>query len=339
VVTNCIITANAGRGAEGGTLNHCTLKGNWGNGGASGSILNHCTLTGNSAYGGGGASSCTLNHCTLTGNSAQYGGGAWLSTLNHCVLTGNEARDFGGGAVSSTLIHCTLASNRASLAGGGSDNSTLNNCILYYNINGNHRSSVLHSCCTTPLPTDGVDNITNEPAFLDLEGGDLRLQSSSPCINAGNNALVSTATDLDGNPRIVGGIVDIGAYEFQSPTSVLSYAWLQQYGLPTDGSADYAEPDGDGLNNWLEWLYGTDPTNAMSALSLFTPTIDSSGVTLSWMSITNHTYFLERSTNLGASPAFLPLASGISGQPGTTTFTDTNAASLGPSFYRVGIQP
>jgi len=44
-------------------------------------------------------------------------------------------------------------------------------------------------------------------------------------------------------------------------------------------------------------------------------------------------------THLGASPTFLPLATGIPGLPGTTGFTDSNAPGLGPCFYRVGIQP
>ena len=47
--------------------------------------------------------------------------------------------------------------------------------------------------------------------------GNLRLQPNSPCINAGNNSYVTGATDLDGNPRISGGTVDIGAYEYQWP--------------------------------------------------------------------------------------------------------------------------
>jgi hypothetical protein len=50
-------------------------------------------------------------------------------------------------------------------------------------------------------------------------------------------------------------------------------------------------------------------------------------------------YFLERGTNVaGPPPIFTPLATDIPGQPGTTSFTDTNAANVTPLFYRVGVQ-
>ena len=350
VVSNCVLSGDSayyyGGGAYQGTLNNCILRGNtaYDGGGASGATLNHCTLTGNSAVAfGGGALGGTLNNCTLTGNSAQQGGGASGATLNNCRLTANSA-PYGGGAYQATLNNCTLTSNTASNSGGGVYGGALNNCIVYYNtgaLGANYDSSGrsgLNYCCTTPLPGSGPGNFTNAPLFVDQAGGNLRLQSNSPCINAGLNAYAPAGPDLDGNPRIVGGTVDVGAYEFQTPTSLLAYAWLQKYGLPTDGSADYADPDRDGLNNWQEWRAGTNPRNALSVLRLKTPVPGPSGVAVSWQSVNTRTYFLERSTNLGVAPVFLPLSSNIVGQAGTTTLTDTNAAGIGPVLYRVGVQ-
>jgi hypothetical protein len=91
------------------------------------------------------------------------------------------------------------------------------------------------------------------------------------------------------------------------------------------------------LNNWQEWVCGTDPTNALSALRLLMPVTTGTNVTLSWQSVAGVNYFLQRTTNPTASPAFAPLATNIFGQPGTTSFTDTNAAGAGPFFYRVGV--
>jgi len=369
-MNNCIITDNSARGdgggASAGTLNNCSVSRNfaWDGGGVSAGTLNNCSLTSNSAETGGGASGCTLSNsvvdqnwafegggvfngtldnCMVTGNVADTGGGASTATLIFCLLVENQA-DRAGGAYNSTLTNCTLIRNQASLFGGGAYYCILMNCILYFNDGwkgwGNHYISTLSYCCTDPLPLSGPGNITGDPLFvLGPQSANFRLLSNSPCIDAGFNAFAPGTTDLDGRPRIVGGTVDIGAYEYQGPGFGEFIPWLAQCRLATDGSADDSDSDGDGLNNWQEWLCGTDPTNPLSVLRLLLPARTSSGVMVTWSSVIDRAYFLECSTNLGANPAFSPLATGIPGQAGTTTYTDTNGPTSSPCFYRVGITP
>ncbi len=354
VVTNNLTMEGRGGGAQRSTLNNCLVTGNtsWfkGGGGAAGGTLNNCKLSGNNASYGGGALGATLNNCMVTGNSVggedPTGGGADSCTLNNCVVINNSA-SAGGGAAFCSLNNCTVTGNSAS-DGGGAYGGTLNNCIIYFNIAANapncardyYNPIMANYSCTTPDPGSGVGNITNAPLFVDTNGwSNLRLQSNSPCINAGNNAYVTGATDLNGLPRIAGGTVDIGAYEFQSPASTLSYAWLQQSGLPTDGSADDVDTDHDGHNNWQEWRAGTDPTNALSVLRLASPVLTPTNVTLIWTSVTNRTYTLEQATNLGGTPAFSVLRSNLAGLPGTTSWTDTNAPVSSPHFYQLRVSP
>jgi len=164
------------------------------------------------------------------------------------------------------------------------------------------------------------------------------LQSSSPCINAGNNAGVAFTTDLDGNLRIAGGTVDIGAYEVQSPASILSYAWAHQNGLVKDGSADFTDNDGDGHNNWQEWRADTIPTNVLSVLRMVNATNGASGLNVTWQSVSSRNYWLERATNLGGAPVFQAIATNLTGVPDVMTYPDTSATNGGPYFYRVGVQ-
>lgn len=63
------------------------------------------------------------------------------------------------------------------------------------------------------------------------------------------------------------------------------------------------------------------------------------GATLTWQSVSNRFYFIERATNLSVAPAFLRVQSNLPGQPGTNSRTDPNGPTPGPRFFRIGIQP
>ncbi len=243
-IRNCLISsckAVDGAGLYYGTLTNCTLNSNTATGqggGACQSMLNACTLTGNAAASGGGAYYSTLHNCTLTGNTASSsGGGTYYGMLYNCTLTGNTASYDGGGVYYGKLYNCTLKDNTASRNGGGSSNGTLYNCTLTGNAAGtsgsgsyygelvnciiwenrkstgiidNYSSGSFSYSCTTPLPS-GLGNVSLDPLFCGTT--DYRLQLGSPCLNAGSNGYVFVMTDLNGEPRIQDGAVDMGAYE------------------------------------------------------------------------------------------------------------------------------
>jgi parallel beta-helix repeat protein/predicted outer membrane repeat protein len=360
-LNNCPVIGNQASSGGGvyGSINNCVISDNIATNNGGGVFVfqlgmqgacNNSVVTNNVAGNGGGVYSTSRivsSNCIFSANSAiTNGGGVYGAILKNCLLSENSAL-YGGGGYGATLYNCTVVGNSASNTGGGLyQMGTMANTIVYYNTAPSGSNYYyfpplpVTNCCTTPLPS-GTGNITNAPIFINQTAGNYRLQTNSPCINVGNNSYVVTGdVDLDGRPRIVGGMVDIGAYEFQGPGMGEFIGWLQQYGLPTDGTADYADTDGDGMNNWQEWIAGTDPTNALSVLEMLSPTATNNppGLVVTWQSVNTRTYYLQSSVNLGAQPAFSTIQSNIVGQVGTTSFTDASATNGGPYFYRVGVQ-
>lgn len=355
---NCALNTNScnfgAAGAYQSFLTNCSLTGNVGAvGGTFGSTNHNCTFTGNSGSnagnGGGGVSGGISYNCLFTNNTCANGGGAAASaTLYNCLLTGNFAST-GGGADNCTLNNCTVVNNTSTNDGGGVVGGTANNSIIYYN-SANHVSvgptynfynAKFNFSCSYPS-TLGIVT-TNPPLFVD-SNADFHLLASSPCINSGTNfyatnGILFVAVDLDGNPRIAGIAADLGAYEFQSPASIIPSWWLSQYGLATDGSADNADSDGDGMSNYAEWRTATNPTNAASILQMTSAssTNNAAGIIVTWQSVSGIRYFVQRGSDLNAQPIFTTIASNVVGLAGTTSYTDATATNPVPYFYRVGV--
>jgi hypothetical protein len=129
------------------------------------------------------------------------------------------------------LTNCTVAANSAlngnALACDSNwqaypSNVQFTNCILWddgdeiWN-NDNSTITMTHSDIWGNWPGHG--NIDADPCFVDEANEDYHLLPVSPCIDAGdpNHPYDPSETDLDGNPRVIGGRIDMGAYEYSQP--------------------------------------------------------------------------------------------------------------------------
>jgi len=222
-ITRCRIIGNAAQGYGGGicthnssaTISYCLLVENSTcYGGAiscfeSGPTITHCTVIGNSASSDGGGIHCyregsnpIMSHCTISGNSSYTGGAICCDadsepTMSHCILWGNAG--LGRDDEISVFDHSQLTVSYSDIR-GGQEAVYLGKATLNWS----------------------VENIEVDPCFVSPGVGDYRLHlaSDSPCINAGDPAFIGTAeeTDIDGEPRVIDGRVDIGADEFNPAT-------------------------------------------------------------------------------------------------------------------------
>jgi hypothetical protein len=214
--------------------------------------FNYITISGNSAAGNGGgiynefASSPTFINALISGNSAAGNGGGIYNTFEsspeftNVTISGNKADENGGGMynyASSPQINNSII--------WGNDGNVYN----HFSTSTLYRNSLVEGSggSSSWIPSFGIDggnNIDADPLFTDpipasdapTTEGDYSLDEESPAISAGDNDLYLTArgiddftgeTDLAGNPRLVGGTINMGAYEMAllplQPTNGILY--------------------------------------------------------------------------------------------------------------------
>ena len=209
-------------------------------------VITNCVFEGNEVELRGGGifnlySRATVVNCVFKNNASLFGFGGgvanWESdaTIINCLFVGNSAWGNGGGVLnylSATVItNCTFNDNTANSGEGiynwNRDNSgvRITNCIIWDEMINIEGMPSIVNYSNIQGGWTGIENIDANPLWVDY-----RLLPSSPCIDAGDNELITTLVDLDGNARLMDDkgmpdlgrglppIVDMGACEFQGQT-------------------------------------------------------------------------------------------------------------------------
>ena len=219
-----------------------------------------------------------INHCKFYGNEAHTGGAIY--TRNSCgyysnnLWVGNHAYNEGGGILlrgtsgscNSIMYNCSFTENVADVDGAAilchAHDLTVHNSIIWdatianvLGVNGTGSFNINDSNIKGTWIGSSNNNIDVDPNFIDATIGNLRLKSTSMCIDVGNNNVAFGGLDLARNPRILNNTVDMGAYERSCPLDNIIYV---------DQSAT-------GANTGLSW------TDAFNTISEATERIDSCG--------------------------------------------------------------
>ena len=263
------------------TIDDCAFEGNYGmsQGGALyteggvGLVLSDCGFWGNGARLGGAlgfadTSNAVVRGASLIMNNANIGGGGGVYVnsgnadirFTNCLFRSN--RGYNAGAVrcydvtqGPEFVNCNFVENRSNEGPAvslGSGPMTLTNCIVWANtptdgqVAGDTGDlSVRYSCVEGGYT--GLENTADAPR---LTADGTHLCADSPCIDAGDPlGTYAGQVDVDGEPRHIGVMTDIGIDEwFDTDFNSLPDWWeLRQFGVATGADA-LADDDADGLN-------------------------------------------------------------------------------------------
>ena len=190
-----------------------------------------------------------------------------------------------------------------------------------------------------PFTIDPSNLDNQDPLFVSSDN--CHLTPSSPCTNAGNNdAPELPATDKDGNPRISGGAVDMGAYEY-NPSAPIADAGADQIvvggeNVLLDGS-NSSDPEGEPLTYLWTQISGAMVTlsGAATVKPTFTaPDVGLDGESLSFELTVTGTSDLRNTDSVivnvtAAEPVAHFVAAPTQGAvPLTVNFTDESTGSI-----------
>lgn len=120
-----------------------------------------------------------------------------------------------------TVEHSTIGHNGMGgdlvRASGSLSSMTITRSILWGNAI-TTRTNVATSNCDVETGPLGNGDVTSNPMFVDGPAGNLHVTPGSPCVDIlPPTVTTSTSVDIDGEPRMIGAAVDVGADEMNCP--------------------------------------------------------------------------------------------------------------------------
>lgn len=114
--------------------------------------------------------------------------------------------------------------------------------------------------------------------------------------------------------------------------------WEQQYFGTATGASANTDADGDGFTNLQEFLAGTDPTNATSALRITSVSPNGSDFVIDYNAVASKRYELQSTLDLTISN-WAGIVTNTAISTGPAQFTDPGGATVTNQFYRVRLLP
>lgn len=211
----------------------------------------------------------TVQNNLITGNTGREAVFVGNGIFQNNIVTGNNANALNG--CNGMILNNTIYGN----TGFGFDDcdGLICNCIIWGNAGGQltNSSMPLYSCIQGW--TDGRrGNISDDPRFVDPAHGNFHLLPDSPCINAGVAFYFDAdyIDDIDGECRLAGSAVDIGADEYNSSPDTDGDLLADSDEIALGSDTGNTDTDGDGLIDGAEVLRGTHPAipNAPTGISI-----------------------------------------------------------------------
>ena len=158
------------------------------------------------------------------GNGISCRRNAAFSLTNSLLYGNNHGISFADAAAGSLIRNNTIVDNlKTGIEVVQGNTPTIKNCIIWNNSEGDLSGcSATYSCFDDGY--QGTGNTDNDPdfAYKDPAAGNYHLHTASPCIDTGDSSSYSNEYDIDGETRVYGSLVDMGADEVYSCDDDLS---------------------------------------------------------------------------------------------------------------------